>query len=81
MYGVTKQYYCYNNTIAFDLKYSFCHLLFKEPLYLLKNGKCLPPPLFFCKNKCTYKFYVLTIKSALGNISENSDVRFENKTP
>ena len=27
---------------------------------------------FYCKNKCTYKFYVFKIKSALGNASESS---------
>ena len=28
--------------------------------------------IFYCKNKCTYKFYVLTIKSAFGNTLESS---------
>ena len=48
----------------------------EKPLYLLKSGKRLS--IFYCKNMCTYKFYALTIKSALGNMSENSEFRFEN---
>ena len=33
---------------------------------------------FIIKNKCTYKFYAFTIKSAFGNTSESIEFRFEN---
>ena len=42
----------------------------------MENEKHLS--IFYCKNRCTYKFYVLAIKSALRNISESSKFRFEN---
>ena len=32
----------------------------------------------YSKNKCTFKFYVFTIKSALENMPEISEFRFEN---
>ena len=46
-----------------------------KPLYLLKNEKHYS--ILCSKNKCAYKFYVFTIKSALGNMSESSEFRFE----
>ena len=49
---------------------------FKKSLYLLKNEKRLS--IFHCKNKYTYKFYVITIKTALGNMSESGEFKFEN---
>ena len=45
----------------------FDTFFFKKPLNLLKN-----------ENKCSYKLNVFTMKSALGNMSENSEFRFEN---
>ena len=48
---------------------------FKKSLNLLKNEKTLF--FFYCKNKCTNKFYVFTIKSIRRNMSESTEFRFE----
>ena len=34
--------------------------------------------IFYCKIKCTYKFYVFSIKSVLWNMSDNSKYIFKN---
>ena len=48
----------------------------KKQLHLLKNKKLLS--IFYCKDKCTYKFYVLTIKSPFGSMPKIIEFRFEN---
>ena len=58
-----------------SLEVSTFHLFLRKPLYLLKNDKRLS--IFYCKNKCAYKFYVFTIKSSYGNMSVSSELRFE----
>ena len=50
--------------------------LSQKPLYLLKKDERLY--IFYCKIECTYKFYLFTIKNALGNMSESNEFRFEN---
>ena len=54
----------------------FATLFFKKPMHLLKDKE--QSLIFYCKNRCAYKFYVFAIKSALRNISESSKFRFEN---
>ena len=48
---------------------------FQETIVLLKNDKCLL--IYYCKNKHTYKFCVFMIESALRNMSESNEFRFE----
>ena len=52
----------------------FWHILLKKPLCLMKNDKHLLT--FHRKSKCTYKFYVFTIETAFGNVSETSEFYF-----
>ena len=44
---------------------------FKKICYFFKTEKHLL--IFYCKNKCTDKFNVFAIKSALGNMSESRE--------
>ena len=54
-------------------RHKLCQLFLKKSLYLLKIGKYLSTSC--SKNKFTNKFYVFTIKSTFGNVSESSDCR------
>ena len=56
------------------LKMSTLSPFFQKTTVFIEKHKSF----FYCKNNCTYKFYVFAVKSALGNVSENSDFRFEN---
>ena len=49
---------------------------FKKHCFCWKNDKWLS--ISYCKNKCTYKCYVLMIKNTLRNMSESNEFRFEN---
>ena len=51
----------------------FVTFFFKNIYWKMKNANRF----FIVKNKCINKFYVLTIKSALGNMSECSEFRVE----
>ena len=59
------------------LKVPLCHLFLKKLLDLLKNDKYLSI-FFYRKSKCTYKFYVFTVKRAFGNVAIRNEFRFEN---
>ena len=60
------------------LKVQLCQLFFfqKNVVFIEKYKTQLS--ILCSENKCTYKFYIFTIKSALGNTSERSEFRFEN---
>ena len=53
-----------------------CNLFLKKLLFLLKNDERLS--ILNCKKKCTFKFNVITIKSAFKNMPICREFRFEN---